>query len=158
MKKYTTDANFCPLGAVTRSWERFTVVCVLHPIMQELFLTVQRQASVNECKQCENDPNREYYALRSVTDASLLEEIMVMYRRMMLGGMQDPTAAVLSIVVTGLEEVLFRCTMVYRDEFWDWVTGKTEPTEAEIKVKRLVQAASTANAMRVEVVSIITCR
>ena len=141
-----------------RSWERFAVVCVLHPILQEFFLTIQRQLAGNSFKKFENDPDREYYALKSLTTPSILEEIMVMQRRMMLGAMRDPTASVLTIVVTGLEEALVRCTMVYRDEFWDWVTGKTGPTESEIKTKRLVQAASTANGMRVEVQSIITSR
>ena len=126
--------------------------------MQEFFLTLQRQVSGNRFKQFESDPDREYWALRRIADASVLEEVMVMQRRMMLGAMRDPTASVLTIVVTGLEEALVRCTMVYRDEFWDWATGKTEPTEAEIKTKRLVQAASAANGMRVEVTSIITSR
>ena len=126
--------------------------------MQEFSLTVQRQISSNEFKKFEEDPDREYWALRSITNVSILEEIMVMYRRMMLGGMRDPTAAVLTIVVTGLEEALFRCTMVYRDELWDWITGRPKLTESEIKVKRLVQAASAASGVRLEVTSIITSR
>ena len=141
-----------------RSWERFAVVCVLHPILQEFFLTVQRQICSNGFKKFENDPDREYWALRSIATTSFLEETMVMQRRMMLGGMQNPTATVLTIVVTGLEEALVRCTMVYRDDFWDWITSKAEPTESEIKTKRLVQAASAANGMRIEVTSIIASR
>ena len=140
------------------SWERFTVVCVLHPILQEFFLTVQRQLSGNRFKKFHNDPNREYYALQSITNPSNLEEVMVMQRRMMLGGMRDPSATVLTIVVTGVEEALVRCTMVYRDELWDWITNRPKPTESEIRAKRLVQAASAANGMRIEVTSIITSR
>ena len=131
---------------------------MLHPILQEFFLTVQRQVSSDEIKKVENDPDREYWALRQISTPSLLEGVMVMQRRMMLGAMRDPTASVLTIVVTGLEEALVRCTMVYRDELWDWFTGKPEPTESEIKAKRLVQAASAAAGMRVEVTSIITSR
>ena len=131
---------------------------MLHPILQEFFLTVQRQLSNNELKAFENDPDREYWALRSIATVSMLEEVMVMQRRMMLGAMRDPTATVLTIVVTGLEEALVRCTMVYRDKFWDWITSKAEPTESETKTKRLVQAASAASGMRVEVTSIITSR
>ena len=141
-----------------RSWERFAVVCVLHPILQEFFLTVQRQIKSNDFKKFENDPDSEYWALRCIAVPSLLEEVMVMQRRMMLGAMRDPTASVLTIVVTGLEEALVRCTMVYRDELWDWITSKPKPTESEIKAKRLLQAASAANGMRVEVTSIITSR
>ena len=131
---------------------------MLHPILQEVFLTVQRQLSGKSFKKFENDPDREYWALKSIAIPSLLEEVMVMQRRMMLGAMLDPNAAVLTIVVTALEEALVRCTMVYRDDLWDWITGKPEPTESEIKTKRLVQAASTANGMRIEVQSIITSR
>ena len=140
------------------SWERFAVVCVLHPILQEFSLTVQRQACGNVFKNFQNDPNREYHALRVTGTPSMIEEIMVMQRRMMLGAMRDPTASVLTIVVTGLEEALVRCTMVYRDELWDSITGRREPTEAEIKAKRLIQAASAANGMRIEVTSIIASR
>ena len=131
---------------------------MLHPILQEFFLTVQRQVSGNEFKTFENDPDREYYALRSITTPSFLEEVLVMQRRMMLGAMRDPTASTLTIVVTGLEEAFVRCSMVYRDELWDWLTGRPEPTESETKAKRLVQAASAAAGMRVEVTSIITSR
>ena len=131
---------------------------MLHPILQEFFLTVQRQICSNGFKKFENDPDREYWALRSIATTSMLEEIMVMQRRMMLGAMRDPTASVLTIVVTGLEEALVRCTMVYRDELLDSITGRREPTEAEIKAKRLIQAASAANGMRIEVTSIIASR
>ena len=131
---------------------------MLHPILQEFFLTVQRQVQSDRMKGYGGDPDREYWALRAVTMPSLLEEFMVMQRRMMLGAMRDPTVSVLTIVVTGLEEALVRCTMVYRDEVWEWVTSKPKPTESEIKAKRLIQAASAASGMRVEVTSIITSR
>ena len=131
---------------------------MVHPLAQEFFLTFQRQVSGNAFKKFENDPDREYWALKSIGNSSSVEDILVMQRRMMLGAMRDPTATVLTIVVTGLEEALVRCTMVYRDEFWDWITGRPEPTESEIKVKRLVQAASAASGMRIEVSSIITSR
>ncbi len=141
-----------------RSWERFLVVCVLHPIMQEFFLTAQRQLSGAKMEDFKNTPGSEYWVLRYVHDGSVPEELMIMQRRMMLGAMRDPTAAVLTLVVTGLEEALVRCTMVYRDELWDWITSKPEPTEAELRAKRLVQAANTAMGMRMEVTSIITSR
>ena len=126
--------------------------------MQEFVLTVQRQVGGDWFKRIENSPDHEYWALRCIGNPSHLEEVMVMQRRMMLGGMRDPTATVLSIVVTGLEEALVRCTMVYRDELWDWVTGRPKPTEAKLKGKKLIQAASAACGMRVEVTSIITSR
>ena len=131
---------------------------MVHPVLQEFFLTIQRHLSSKKIKKFQNDPDREYWALRSIANSIVLEETMVMQRRMMLGAMRDPTASVITVVVTGLEEALVRCTMVYRDEFWDWITGKSEPSESKIKRRRLVQAASTANGMRIEVQSIITSR
>ena len=141
-----------------RSWERFAFVCVLHPIMQELFLTIQRQYGTTAIKHLENDPNRNYILLNQTTSTAMLEEVMSIQRRMMLGCMRDPTATVLTIVMTGLEEALVRCTMVYRDELWDWFTGRSKPTEAEMKHKRLFQIIGAANSMRIEVTCIITSR
>ena len=148
----------CNSPGFPSSWARFAIVCVLHPILQELFLTVQRQLGGNKFQKFTRDPNREYYALRSISSASILEESLVLQRRVMLGCMRDPTATLLSIVVTGLEEALVRCTMVYRDQVWDRLMGRPALDRSEIKAKRLVQAAGAANAMRIEVSSIITTR
>ena len=141
------------------SWDRFAIVCVVHPIMAELFLTVQRRVSSSNFPQgAESESEREHHALRSIANSSNLENMMVMQRRMMLGAMRDPIASTLAIVVNGMEEAIVRCTMVYRDQLWDWAIGKPEPTEAEVKRIRLVQAASAANGMRIEVTAIITSR
>ena len=134
------------------------IACVVHPIFQEFFLTIRRQVSCKNFKTFENDPDREYWVLRKIAQHSAFEEMMIMQRRMMIGCMRDPVASMLTVVVTGLEEALVRSTMVYRDKFWDRITGNTEPTEAEIETKRLVQSASTANGMRTEVTCIITSR
>ncbi len=91
-------------------------------------------------------------------NAAITEEIMVMQRRMMLGAMRDPTATMLTIVVTGVEEAALRCTMDARDSFFEWLTGEDSPTGAQLKYKRLTQAASAACGMRCEVTSIITSR
>ena len=98
------------------------------------------------------------WPLNALAKTSMLEEVMVMQRRMMLGGMQDPTAAVLTIIVTGLEEALVRCTMADRDDLWEWVTGSPKLTESETEIKLLIQAASSANGMRIEVTSILSSR
>ena len=97
-------------------------------------------------------------ALTETKAAMFVEEFLVMYRRMMLGGMRDPTATIFAIVVNGLEEALVRCTIVYRDELWRWLCGLPEPTKAECESTRLVQGASVAQAMHVEVTCIITSR
>ena len=81
-----------------------------------------------------------------------------MQRRMMLGAMRDPVATVLAIVVTGVEEAVVRSTMVIRDHLWEWLSGQEEPVGAELRWKKLIQAASSANGMRCEVTSIMTSR
>ena len=127
--------------------------------MQEFFLTVQRQINGKRFSNFVNDPNREYWALKTIASTSALEEIMAMQRRMMVGAMRDPTAMVFTIVVAGFEEAVTRCTMVYRDQLWDWVIGSSaEETESDLKCKRLVQAASAASGMRVEITCIIMSR
>ena len=104
------------------------------------------------------DPDREYYALRSVATASMLEETMILFRRMMIGAMRSPTTTIVAVVVTGLEEAIIRCTMAARDDLWDWITGAEKPAGAKLAWRRLVQAASAANAMRSEVTSIVVSR
>ena len=49
----------------------------------------------------------------------------------MLGVMRDPSAIVLAIVLTALEEAIMRTTMVYRDNFFRKLMGKPEPSDAE---------------------------
>ena len=66
--------------------------------------------------------------------------------------------SVLTIVVTSLEEAISRCTMVYRDELWDYLTNAPELSEEEKEWKRLIQSASAANGMRIEVTAIILSR
>ena len=77
----------------------------------------------------------------------------------MLGMMHNPAVAIVTLITTALEEAVLRCTMVYRDELWDWITGaKEELDEAELNWKRLVQTASAANSMRAEITSILVTR
>ena len=120
-------------------------------------MTYQRQPRAKYEKFI-GDPDHEHFALRSVTNASVLEEALTLFRRLMIGAMRSPTTTMLAVVVTGLEEAVLRCTMAARDDLWDWFTGAEKPTGARLAWRRLVQAASAANSMRVEVTSIIVSR
>ena len=60
---------------------------------------------------------------------------------------KDPTTVMLAIVLTGLEEVVMRSTMVRRDNFFRWLQGLGEPTEDELKLQQRMWSASTAMAM-----------
>ena len=77
---------------------------------------------------------------------------------MMIGAIVDPSAQVVAIVLTALEEAAFRSTMVARDTFIAWLFKGREMTGAELEQQRSVWAACSASSMYIEIVSIITCR
>ena len=104
------------------------------------------------------DPNMHYHLLARLNSAFLLEAMFVMYRRIMLGGIRNPSVAVAACIFTALEEALFRSTMVYRDTFICELLGKSEPTAAEVIVQRKLWSAASAMSMFTEVTSIITSR
>ena len=63
------------------------------------------------------------------------------------GVIKDPTTVMLAIVLTGLEEVVMRSTMVYRDNLFRWLQGLPERTEDELKLEYRMWSASTAMGM-----------
>ena len=63
------------------------------------------------------------------------------------GVIKDPTTVMLAIVLTGLEEVIMRSTMVYRDNLFRWLQGIPERTEDELKLECRMWSASTAMGM-----------
>ena len=63
------------------------------------------------------------------------------------GIIRDPSTVMLAIVLTGLEEVIMRSTMVYRDNFFRWLQSLPEPTEGELKLAYRMWSASTAMSM-----------
>ena len=79
------------------------------------------------------DPKMHYHVLRPLNSAFFLENIMVTYRRMMLGCMIDPQATILAVILTALEEAALRSTMVYRDNFFNWLQGLPELSGAELE-------------------------
>ena len=56
----------------------------------------------------------------------------------MLGAMQDPTAIVLAIVLTALEEAILRSTMVARDTYFRELLGLPELSDAELSYQRKI--------------------
>ena len=98
----------------TTDWIRILLVCVLHPIVHEFVMTMTRLNTHQAHELALNDTKRHYFALSMMGGAFALEHIFVMYRRCMLGSMRDPSAVVLAIVLTALEEAILRSTMVYR--------------------------------------------
>ena len=70
--------------------------------------------SAEDRKLMMNDPKRHYFALVNMNSPFMLENIFVMYRRCMLGAMRDPSAIILAVVLTAVEEAILRSTLVHR--------------------------------------------
>ena len=99
-------------------------------------MTVQRLRESFKKEQLDlvvKDPKMHYHMLSRLNMSFLLENIMVTYRRMMLGCMIDPQATILAVILTALEEAALRSTMVYRDNFFNWLQGLPELSGAELE-------------------------
>ena len=88
----------------------------------------------------------------------MLEGLFVLYRRIMLGAIRNPSVAVAACILTALEEALLRSTMVYRDNLFSWLLGQQEPNVAELILKRKIWSAASAMSMYIEITSILTSR
>ena len=88
----------------------------------------------------------------------MLEFMFVMFRRSMLGAIRDPSAVVLAVLITAVEEAVLRSSMVYRDLFIRKVLGLAEMSDAELQFQRRMWAACSVMSMYTELVSIITSR
>ena len=123
--------------------------------------TVQRinpPLDAKELKLVLKDPKMHYHLLSELSPAFQLEAVFVMYRRIMLGAIRNPSVAVAACILTALEEALFRSTMVHRDTFIAKLLGKSERTAAEVIVQRKIWSAASAMSMYTEATSIITSR
>ena len=71
---------------VTLDGHRLMIVCVIHPIVHELTMTVQRVNGLDSylLRKTVNDLKRMHFALASLGAASFLDAIFIMYRRFML--------------------------------------------------------------------------
>ena len=71
----------------TLDGHRLVIVCLLHPIVHELTMTIQRVNGLESylLRKTVNDPKRMHFALASLGGAHLLEAVFSMYRRFMLG-------------------------------------------------------------------------
>ena len=73
----------------TTDWTRLGIACGIHPIIQEIVMTLQRiSPSTFKGEQADliiNDPKLHYHILRKLNAATMLETVFVMYRRAMLG-------------------------------------------------------------------------
>ena len=88
----------------------------------------------------------------------MLEGLFVLYRRIMLGAIRNPSVAVAACILTALEEALLRSTMVYRDNLFSRLLGQKEPNVAELILKRKIWSAASAMSMYIEITSILTSR
>ena len=148
-------------SANTTDWTRFAMACILHPLVHEFAMMLNRlnaNFSEKEYKAVLADPKLHFHVLTKMSGAFFLESIFIMYRRTMLGAMSDPRAQVAAIIFTALEEALMRSTLVARDTFFAKLLGRPERSPAEHLCQREIWACSSAMGMYTEFTSIITSR
>ena len=85
-----------------------------------------------------NDPKMEYYAITMMNSSLTLETIFATFRRLMLGGMRDPSAVIFAIVLNALEEAILRSTMVIRDNYIRELLGKPPLSDVELAFQRKI--------------------
>ena len=105
-------------------------------MVQELILTFLRLGNTSSAAVDESVVENRFNNVKGMIAYTVVEEILVVQRRMMLGAMRDPMTAVLTIIFTALEEAALRCTLTYRDELWIWLMGLPTPSEMEMENNR----------------------
>ena len=75
--------------------------------------------------------NLQHHAVGDLNMPQFLEFVLVMYRRMMIGCIQDPGIQVVAVLLTALEEALARSTLVIRDKIVAAFFGRRELSVAE---------------------------
>ena len=114
---------------------RLFIACFIHPVLGELVMMHTRQTrdpSDPWIKRCEE--RFPYVTLSRYLVTGNFEATFIFQRRIMLGCITSPTVLTLAIVITGLEEVLMRTTMIYRDRWFRTLMGKPDLSEEEEKV------------------------
>ena len=121
------------------------MVCGLHPVFHEFVVGVGRLCSFRLSKEdletVVADSERQYYALSLIGTPHLVEQIFILYRRVMIGTIAEPTAMVLAVALTAIEEATLRSTMVSRDAYLLSLMGYDELSDAELVFQRKVWAA-----------------
>jgi len=84
----------------------------------------------------------------------IYEAMMVLIRRFLLTDMGNPSLTTLAIALTAVEEVFFRATLTWRDDWLRRVRGKKERSKAELKRQHTVWASFINSAMILEITSI----
>ena len=72
----------------------------------------------------------------------ILESMLVLFRRFLIVDVGDGDVQVAAVLLTAIEEVLFRSTVVVRDEWLRRVMGKDELDDEAMARQRLMWATS----------------
>lgn len=140
---------------------RFFLVCGVHTVLQEVVLSLYRvflELTDEDMRILAEDRRLDYHAITRLGNSRMVETIMVMLRRMMLGAIQDPRVTIAAVVFTAFEEALSRSTMVHRDQVVARWFGIPEFTPTELAWQRKIWSASSTTSMYIEFTSIITGR
>ena len=124
----------------TTDWTRLAIACLVHPLLYEIVMTAQRlrppYINAQHYEIALKDERRHYYPLTKLGSAFMLEQIFTLYRRAMIGIIRDPSAVVLAVAFTALEEAIIRSTMVIRDTWVSRLLGYPEKGDEELAMQR----------------------
>ena len=122
------------------------ILCFIHPVAHELVISVMRATKYQEFvkkmtahkgKITEYEKSKVYMEkmrstiMNEMALVSLVECIMIFYRRFMIGVIVDQNILIIAVAITGIEEILFRSTLVPRDRLIRAVLNQPIETEAE---------------------------
>ena len=155
------------------------ILCTLvHPIFAEYISWFQRRGKGRHHMEITTHKSYAHLTLSLMMTPGLVDCILIFYRRFLIGAIVDSNLAILAIVITGVEEAIFRCSMVYRDTWiesfmsdlaardttvmptlpsvYEEETEKDSAVKSHLEQRKLeVWAISSANVMIYEVVAII---
>ena len=158
----------------TTDTQRLTAVCLLHPIVHEFAMMIQRSQGGKSylLDKVEGDKKRQHFVLAYICcGATTVDAIFIMCksrrkgehaiiarhfklrgiihtrppdRRFMLGVIVDPAVVLLAIVLTALEEVTMRATMIERDKLFRWIQGLDGLSDEQLQRQRQIWSGSSA--------------
>jgi len=100
---------------------RLCFVCIIHPLLIEILMANVRMNRVRgymNVVEKMDDVEATSYITQLMQGSFLSEYMQVSIRRFLLSAMRNPSSTTIGIILTGIEEVFLRCTLVERDTLY----------------------------------------
>ena len=139
---------------------RILFVCFIHPVIQELNLTGIRIGRIdyNAVNDLSTEDKIQYVTNKYVATPFVFEAIQVNIRRFLMASMASSTSTTIAIILTGIEEVVLRSTLISRDEYVKRrnMKGKRKHIVDKSRVvENVVWTIAIGNSMITEILAII---